>query len=98
MRCRTICASASEGIESARQQVLRLLGEASTLRNQLAQIDEYLAAIERDAARVAQGRRIRVGRSGSPGTGEDGAVRPSSRRSRWNSNRWPTGAAASKKS
>ncbi len=32
-------------------QVLRLLGEASTLRNQLAQIDEYLAAIERDAAR-----------------------------------------------
>src|SRR5207302_10009217 len=40
------------GIEGARQQVLRLLGEASTLRNQLAQIDEYLAAIERDAARA----------------------------------------------
>ncbi len=39
------------GIESARQQVLRLLGEASTLRNQLAQIDEYLAAMERDATR-----------------------------------------------
>ncbi len=38
-------------IEQARQQVLRLLGEASTLRNQLAQIDEYLAAIERDSAR-----------------------------------------------
>jgi len=38
-------------IEASRQQVLRLLGEASTLRNQLAQIDEYLAAIERDSAR-----------------------------------------------
>ncbi len=40
------------GIETARHQVLRLLGEASTLRNQLAQIDEYLAGIERDAARA----------------------------------------------
>jgi chromosome segregation protein len=39
------------GIEGSRQQVLRLLGEASTLRNQLAQIDEYLAAMERDSAR-----------------------------------------------
>jgi chromosome segregation protein len=39
------------GIESARQQVLRLLGEASSLRNQLAKIDEYLAGIERDGAR-----------------------------------------------
>ena len=40
------------GIETARNQVLRLLGESSTLRNQLAQIDEYLAAIERDATRA----------------------------------------------
>ena len=32
--------------------MLRLLGEASTLQNQLAQIDEYLAGIERDAARA----------------------------------------------
>ncbi|MBV8841640.1 MAG: chromosome segregation protein SMC [Bryobacterales bacterium] len=38
-------------IEVSRQQVLRLLGEASTLRNQLAQIDEYLAGMERDSAR-----------------------------------------------
>ena len=38
-------------IEQSRQQVLRLLGEASALRNQLAQVDEYLAAIERDKAR-----------------------------------------------
>jgi chromosome segregation protein len=40
-----------QGIESSRQQVLKLLGEASTLRNQLAQIDEYLAGMERDVAR-----------------------------------------------
>lgn len=39
-------------METTRQQALRLLGEASTLRNQLAQIDEYLAAIERDTARA----------------------------------------------
>lgn len=39
-------------VETARQQVLRLLGEASTLRNQLAQIDEYLASMERDKARL----------------------------------------------
>ena len=39
-------------IESARQSVLRLLGEAATLTNQLAQIDEYLAGVERDRARA----------------------------------------------
>jgi len=39
-------------IEGSRQQVLRLLGEASTLRNQLAQVDEYLAGMERDSARA----------------------------------------------
>ncbi len=38
-------------LESGRQQVLRLLGEASTLKNQLAQIGEYLSAVERDSAR-----------------------------------------------
>jgi chromosome segregation protein len=38
-------------MEQARQLVLRLLGEASTLRNQLAQIEEYLASIERDRTR-----------------------------------------------
>jgi chromosome segregation protein len=38
-------------IESGRQAILRLLGEASTLRNQLAQIDEYLAGIDRESAR-----------------------------------------------
>jgi chromosome segregation protein len=39
-------------IESTRQAILRLLGEASTLRNQLAQIDEYLAGIERESGRA----------------------------------------------
>ncbi len=38
-------------MESARQQVIRLLGEASSLKNQLAQVEEYLASIERDRAR-----------------------------------------------
>jgi chromosome segregation protein len=41
-------------IESARQAVLRLMGEAAALRNQLAQMDEHLAAIERDAARAGK--------------------------------------------
>jgi chromosome segregation protein len=41
-------------IESARQGVLRLLGEASVLRNELAQIEEYLASIERDTARASR--------------------------------------------
>jgi chromosome segregation protein len=38
-------------IESGRQVILRLLGEASTLKNQLAQIEEYLAGIDRETAR-----------------------------------------------
>jgi chromosome segregation protein len=40
-----------KAMESGRQAVLRLLGEASTLKNQLAQIDEYLAGIDREKAR-----------------------------------------------
>ncbi|MEP7353194.1 MAG: chromosome segregation protein SMC [Acidobacteriota bacterium] len=39
-------------IEEARTQVLKLVGEASTLRNQVVQIDEYLASMERDTARL----------------------------------------------
>ncbi len=38
-------------IEAGRQAILRLLGEASQLRNQLAQMEEYLASIERETAR-----------------------------------------------
>jgi chromosome segregation protein len=41
-------------IEQGRQLILRLLGEASTLKNQLAQIEEYLAGIERETARSAR--------------------------------------------
>jgi hypothetical protein len=52
MRCRTNLRGRERTIEQSRQLVLRLLGEASTLRNQLAQIDEYLAAMERDSARA----------------------------------------------
>ena len=39
-------------METSRQQVLRLLGETSTLKNQLAQIDTYVASIDRDTARI----------------------------------------------
>lgn len=39
-------------IEASRMAALRLLGEASTLKNQLAQIDEYLAGVDREKARV----------------------------------------------
>ncbi len=39
-------------IEATRQQVVRLLGEASSLRNQLTQIETFLASLERDANRV----------------------------------------------
>ncbi len=43
-----------KAIESGRQLILRLLGEASTLKNQLAQIEEYLAGIDRETARAAR--------------------------------------------
>jgi chromosome segregation protein len=38
-------------LETARQQAIRLLGEANQLRNQLAQVEEYLAGLERQKAR-----------------------------------------------
>jgi chromosome segregation protein len=38
-------------LEAGRQTVLRLLGEASALKNQLVQISEYLSAVDRDSAR-----------------------------------------------
>jgi len=41
-------------IEAGRQVILRLLGEASTLKNQLAQVEEYLAGIERESARATR--------------------------------------------
>src|SRR5262249_56382590 len=43
-----------KSLEAGRLAVLRLLGESSTLRNQLAQIDEYLAGIERESVRVTR--------------------------------------------
>ena len=41
-----------KGIEGNRHTVLRLLGESATLKNQLAQVDEFLAGIDREFARV----------------------------------------------
>ncbi len=43
---------AEKTIEASRTVILRLLGEASTIRNQIAQADTYLAGIERERARV----------------------------------------------
>lgn len=43
-----------QGLEAGRQQVLRLLGEASSMRNQLAQIDGYLNSNERDRLRLSK--------------------------------------------
>lgn len=43
---------AERSIEACRQSVLRLLGESSTLKNQLAQIREYAASLERDEAKA----------------------------------------------
>ena len=39
-------------MEEARHAVLRLLGESSELGNQLAQIEEYLAAVDRDVSKA----------------------------------------------
>jgi len=50
-----------QGLESSRMRVLQLLGEVSTLRNQVVQIDEYLAAIERDSARARKEEEIASG-------------------------------------
>ncbi|MBC8168006.1 MAG: chromosome segregation protein SMC [Bryobacteraceae bacterium] len=41
-----------KSIEASRQQVLRLLGEASTLRNQLGQTDQFLVGLNRDIERI----------------------------------------------
>ena len=49
------------GLEGARMRVLQLLGEVSTLRNQVVQIDEYLAAIDRDSARARKEEEIASG-------------------------------------
>lgn len=43
---------AEKTIEASRSIILRLLGEASTVRNQIAQADTYLAGIERERERV----------------------------------------------
>ena len=43
---------AEKTIEASRSVILRLLGEASGIRNQIAQADTYLAGIERERTRV----------------------------------------------
>ncbi|HLG96012.1 MAG TPA: chromosome segregation protein SMC [Bryobacteraceae bacterium] len=48
-------------LENGRQNVLRLLGEASALKNQLVQISEYLSAVDRDSARCRNDEESAVG-------------------------------------
>ena len=48
-------------VESARQMSVRLLGEANQLRNQLAQVEEYLAGLERQKARHQAEEQIALG-------------------------------------
>ncbi len=45
-------------LETGRQSVLRLLGEASALKNQLVQITEFLSGVERDAQRCQREEQI----------------------------------------
>ncbi len=40
--------------DETRTQILRLLGESATLRNQIAQADTYLAGIDRERARLVR--------------------------------------------
>jgi len=47
-------------LEAGRLAVLRLLGESSTLKNQLAQIHEYLAGIERESTRATREEQVAV--------------------------------------
>jgi chromosome segregation protein len=49
---------AERAIEASRSVILRLLGEASTIRNQIAQADTYLAGIERERTRVSKDEEI----------------------------------------
>ncbi len=47
-------------IESSRAVILKLLGEASNVRNQIAQADTYLAAIERERERARKEEEISI--------------------------------------
>ena len=51
-RLQALLRERERSMEVARQQVLKLLGEASTLKNQLAQIDQYLLGLNRDTERI----------------------------------------------
>ena len=85
------------GVEATRMHVLKLLGEASTLRNQLAQIDEYLASMERDTARS---RKEEEGATADLARLEqvkaDLSTQPFAR-GRWSWNLWPISADAWKR-
>jgi chromosome segregation protein len=50
----TRLSDSERGLETARQQAVRLLGEAAALKNQVGQIETYLSSLGRDSARVAR--------------------------------------------
>ena len=82
-----------KAIEAGRQMVLRLLGEASTLRNQLAQIDEYLAGIDREKARSEREAQVAAARS-SGWTARRRSCRRRWPSASWNWSRLPASAAS----
>ena len=74
-----------QAIEAGRQAILRLLGEASTLKNQLAQIEEYLAGIERETARSTREEQVAAAGNRAAGGGPQEAFR---NRGRSGSSNW----------
>ena len=74
-------------IETGRQMILRLLGEASTLKNQLAQIEEYLAGIDRETARSAREEQVAAAEIERLEIGPQAAFRDAWRSGSWNWNR-----------
>ncbi len=53
-RLQTALRAEEQSMENARREVMRLMGEASGMRNQLAQIEEYLASLDREKTRAAR--------------------------------------------
>ena len=77
--------------------ILRLLGEASTLKNQLAQIEEYLAGVERETARATREESRRRGGDRAAGNGAASSSPKPCRSGSWSWKPSPASAAAPKR-
>lgn len=53
-RAQALLRDREKGIETTRQLVLKVLGEASSLKNQLAQVDQFLLGLQRDLERIGR--------------------------------------------